>query len=348
MDAVTSPVATVATVDLTPFRLGGTEDRRAVAAQVDEACRTTGFLAVTGHGVPAGVVERMFAVTGAFFDLPLEEKLRHRVADPSANRGYTAEGTEALGYSLGRASPPDLFEAFNVGWEVAEDEVDDYVAAARATFLAPNRWPERPAGFRAAWLDYWHAVDALGDTLLAACAVALGLPDGWFVPLFDRDIAVMRAVNYERRDPATTFAPGQMRMGPHSDYGSLTILAADPVPGLQILADDGTWLDVVPPAGGFLVNLGDLMAEWTNDRWRSTVHRVVPPAGDGPVRRRSVAWFQQPNYDAVIEVLPTCTSADDPPRYPPVTSGEHLLGKLLGPKRLRPSQVAPAFRRRLG
>jgi isopenicillin N synthase-like dioxygenase len=338
----------VTAVDLEPFRLGTDADRAAVGERIDAACRSTGFLAVTGHGVPDDLVDRMFAVTTAFFDRPREEKLRYRLADKSANRGYFAEGTEALSYSLGRESPPDLFEAFNVGWDIPDDEVDAYVGAVRSTFFAPNPWPEAPAAFRPTWLEYFAAMDALGRTLMSAFAVALGLPADHFAPTLGRNISVMRAVNYERRDPAAPILDGQMRMGPHSDYGSLTILAADRVPGLQILTADG-WADAMPPPGGFLVNLGDLLAEWTNDRWQSTVHRVVPPPPglDGPARRRSIAWFQQPDHDAVIEVLPTCTSPDNPPRYPPISAGAHLMAKLMGPKELRPSTVDPQFQRPL-
>jgi len=137
-----------------------------------------------------------------------------------------------------------------------------------------------------------------------------------------------------------------MRMGAHTDYGSITILLADRVPGLQ-LRRGGEWHDVLPPADGFLVNIGDLLAEWTNDRWHSTLHRVVPPPGvadgvdDEPVRRRSIAWFQQPNWDAVIECLPACHDESNPPRYRPVTSGEHLMAKLMGPRLLRPSVATP-------
>jgi isopenicillin N synthase-like dioxygenase len=325
----------VTAVDLTPYRLGTGADRADVARLVDAANRGTGFLAVTGHGVDPGLVARMRAVTAEFFALPEPEKLRYVVEDKAANRGYIALGSEALAYSLGQATPPDLVEGFNIGWETQ----------GPAPFFAPNVWPARPAALREVWLDWWHMLDRLGHLVMEVFAVALGLAPDHFEPFLDRNISVLRANHYERRSPEPP-APGQLRLGAHSDYGSCTILLADPEPGLQLLVE-GEWHDVMPPEDGFLVNIGDLLAEWTNDRWHSTVHRVVAPGREvrGPARRDSLAFFQQPNADAVIDVLPTCTSAGDPPRYRPVTSGEHLLAKLLGPKHLRRSEVGAEYQR---
>jgi isopenicillin N synthase-like dioxygenase len=128
-------------------------------------------------------------------------------------------------------------------------------------------------------------------------------------------------------------------MGAHTDYGIVTVLYADAVPGLQIVGPDGRWHDVVPVEGALLVNLGDLTAQWTNDRWRSTLHRVVPPPADGSghTRRRSLAFFLDGNYDAVVECVPTCATPDRPARYPAVVAGEHLVAKLLGPRTLERS-----------
>ena len=130
-------------------------------------------------------------------------------------------------------------------------------------------------------------------------------------------------------------------MGAHTDYGIITILYADPVPGLEIVAPDGTWRSVLPEPGALLVNLGDLLGEWTNDRWRSTLHRVVPPPRSvlGPAKRRSVAFFFDGNHDALVECLPTCVSAENPAKYPPVLAGDHLMAKLLGPRTLSTSEV---------
>lgn len=335
----------VTPIDLTPFRLGDERDRRDVAARFDAAGRDSGFFAVSGHGIDPALLASMLDVTSALFDLPVEEKLRYVVEDREANRGYAAEGSEALAYSLGETDlVPDLFEAFNIGRELTGAQLaDPYFSTFRDRYFAQNVWPGRPAGFRDTWLAYWDAVEALALQIMSAAALALDLPADHFAPSLDRSISVMRANNYQRRAGAAPPVDGQMRMGAHTDYGSITVLLADRVPGLQLRDDDGTWFDVLPPEDGFLVNIGDLLAEWTNDRWRSTMHRVVPPpASDhGPFRRRSIAWFQQPNWDAVIECLPHCHDAEHPARHRAVTSGDHLMAKLMGPRLLRPSEEAP-------
>lgn len=334
-------------IDLHPFREGSAADRRRVAEEFDEAGRQSGFFAVTGHGIARDLIDEMLAVTTAFFELPVEQKMAYHLDDKAKNRGYAPEGSEALAYSLGeRDLPNDLFEAYNIGRELASaDRVDPYFSGDGARYFAENVWPEAPAGMRDTWLAYWDAAERLAGEIMDVAALALGLSDGWFRPFLDRTPSVMRANNYQRRAGAPRLVDGQMRMGAHTDYGSVTVLLADRVSGLQIRDDHDAWIDVLPPDDGFLVNIGDLLAEWTNDRWRSTLHRVVPPPSDGvsPARRRSIAWFQQPNWDAMIRCLPTCCDADHPPRYGEVTSGQHLMAKLMGPRLLRPSEQSAAY-----
>ncbi|HSP28900.1 MAG TPA: 2OG-Fe(II) oxygenase family protein [Ilumatobacteraceae bacterium] len=327
-------------IDLRPFREGSDVERRRLAEQFDRAARTSGFLSISGHGVDPELAAEMLDVTAAFFDLDPADKMTYFVEDRAANRGYAPEGSEALAYSLGEQDlPTDLFEAFNCGLELSDAQLaDPYYAARRDTLFAPNVWPS-PL-FRATWLGYLAAVDRVANDVMSVAALALGMPADHFEPYLDKGPTVMRANNYQRRSHADEPKPDQMRMGAHTDYGSITVLLADPVPGLQICDDAGRWHDVVPSGDSFIVNVGDLLAEWSNDRWRSTLHRVVPPnpGSAGPVRRRSVAWFQQPNWDAVIECLPTCCDDSNPPRYAPVTSGDHLMAKLMGPRLLEPSK----------
>jgi len=326
-------------VDLEPFRLGDGADRAAVAVEIDRACRDSGFLLVSGHGVPQATCDAVLDAFGAFFDLPLAEKRRYVVADESANRGYSELGKEALGYSRGAETPPDLFEAFNVGRDDATGpRYDDY-----RTYYAPNTWPDAPAGLHEAWAAYERAIRPVADSLLRAMALALELPESWFTERLERAILTTRAINYERRAGAPDPLPDQVRMGAHTDYGVLTILLADDVPGLQVFRDD-SWYDVTAPRGTFVCNLGDMLERWTNNRWTSTLHRVLPPpAGtDGPVRRRSLARFLDCPPDLVVECIPTCTGPGNPARYDAVSAGVWLREKILSGRARRQPDLGEA------
>jgi len=328
-------------IDLTAWADGGEAGRRQVAADVDAACRAIGFLQVTGHGIDPAVIDAMARATGAFFELPLEEKLRWQSPRAEVNRGYAARGQEGLAYSLGIEQPPDLFEAFNIGPD-DPDLGDPAVAVERHRFFAANIWPDQPAGLRDALVAYFAEARRVAHLLTDVFALALGLPDSWFRAFTTHSTDTMRVIHYRTApgDPAPL--EHQVGMGAHTDYGICTVLYADAVEGLQILAADGAWHDVIPAPGALLVNLGDLTAEWTNDRWRSTIPRVLPPARrpDRVATRRSVAFFHDGNHDARIECLPTCCGPDNPPRYAPVLAGEHLLGKLLGPRTFTASDAA--------
>jgi len=319
--------ALVPVVDLSGWSDGETSRAR-IAAEVDDACRRVGFLQVVGHGVDAGTIGSMLEAFEAIFALPSDEKLAMR-APPHINRGYAPLGSESLSYSLGVDTPPDLFEAFNIGPDDVPADEPVYTAEIEGVF-APNIWPEGLADVRRDLVAYFASVSALARRLISVFAVALDLPDDHFVPMCDHATEMLRLNNYVRATGGSDPLPGQQRMGAHTDYGIVTVLYGDRVPGLEIVGPDGKWCGVVPEEGAFLVNLGDLLARWTNDRWRSTVHRVVPPPrGPGPSRRRSAAFFHDGNYDALVECLPTCLAEGEAPRYPPVLAGEHLRAKLL-------------------
>jgi len=334
---VTTPAFEVPIVDLEPWWEGDSADRDHVARSFDATATEVGFAQIVGHRVPEHVIASMVAAGDRFFDLPLADKLATRPGDLTINRGYAASETESLSYSIGETAPPDLFEAFNMG----EDDVDTddpFFAAERHRMFAPNIWPDGVPELRPALVAYFSAARRVALALTDVFALALGLGDGWFHPFVDRSTTTMRTINYERRSGDRDPAPGQLRMGAHTDYGIVTVLWSDGAPGLEVFLD-GAWRPVAPVPGALLVNLGDLTAEWTNDRWRSTLHRVVAPPGHGPARRRSTAFFFDGNWDARIECLPSCTDADHPPKYPPVTAGEHLMAKLMGPRRLEVSDA---------
>ncbi|WP_028241120.1 isopenicillin N synthase family dioxygenase [Stutzerimonas azotifigens] len=311
----------VPVIDIAPFRLGGEGDKRAVARAVDQACRDIGFLVIRGHGVAPELIARTREVSRAFFDLPLAEKAR--VARPSIDvtRGYTGVDEESLARSRDpNAYGSDLNESFMIG-PVDPPPADYAHAPAAGKHFAPNIWPERPAELREVWTGYYRAMGSLAELLMRIFAMALELPERYFDDKVDRHISRLRVRNYPAQ--ATPPKPGQIRAGAHSDYGSLTILAAEDKPGgLQVCNAAGEWVDVPILPDCFIINIGDLLARWTNDTWVSTLHRVVnPPLNAGEdSRRQSLVFFHNPNYDAVIDNLIPGTLA----KYPPTTSGEHL------------------------
>jgi isopenicillin N synthase-like dioxygenase len=325
-------------IDIEPYRAGDPAGIRQVAEAVAAACQRIGFLVIAGHGIPDALVRRVFEVSLAFFDRPLPEKLALRSDDPGIPRGYSALASKSLGRTYGLDAPPDLREQFFVG------PLDDWATHFRSfpgatKVYAPNVWPASPAEFREVFTAYYRVQERLARDLMRIFALALGLPEAWFDRAIDRHFSTCPTNLYP--EPAGDPLLGQLRAGPHTDFGSLTILAVNDAPGgLQVLMPDGEWHDVRPAAGQLVVNLGDMMARWTNDRWKSTVHRVVnPPREQGTgSRRQTVGFFLHPNYDAEVACLPTCAEADRPPRYAPILAGEHMLAKL----QRREASPAPA------
>lgn len=330
--------ADIPVIDIAPWRSGDAAEMDTVAAAIDDACRRTGFLHLAGHSIPAATVDGLLGAMDSFFDLPVEQKRAVRSPSPEINRGYAPSGAEGLGYSLGTEASTDLFEAYNVGPHDADPTIPAVADEIGGVFAA-NLWPtadEHPApdDFQGAVTTYFEAVRRQAHELTDILARALGLLPHHFQPFTTHSTDILRLVNYQiaPTDPA---ADERLGMGAHTDYGICTLLLADAVPGLEVLLPDRGWAPVEPKPGHLLVNLGDLLAQWTNDRWRSTLHRVQPPAPGR--RRRSAAFFHDGNHDALIECLPTCMSADEPPKYPPVVAGDHVRAKLLGPRTLRAS-----------
>ena len=306
-------------LDLARFEAASGSDRRAIGAEIDAICRATGFLNLIGHGVPQATLAALWGEAEAFFALPMARKLAAQAPAPGYPYGYLPPLAEALARSKGVDSPPDLKESFNGGPEAAPAGLDD--PEALAFCYAPTIWPDAPAGFRVAWRDYYIAMERLAARVMRVFATALDLPEDFFAPYIDSAVSALRALNYPalERPPA----PGQIRAGAHTDYGSLTILKPQAGSrGLEIFSPEGRWVEIPPTPGAFVVNIGDLMARWTNDRWVSTLHRVVVPQDGGAERRQSFAFFHQPNWDAVIAPLPGQT-----PKYAAVRSGPYLMSK---------------------
>ena len=305
-------------VDLAPW-YAGRDGRSVVADRVRRACETIGFFAIRGHRVAPATIEAMRSTSRAFFDLPLQQKLRVARPRPEQNRAYHAEGTETLARLAGNESPPDYKEVFAIGPpDVPAGDPWYHGSPGAYPNYAANLWPDEPAGFVAAWRAYWSAMEELQDTICRIFAHALDLPDDWFVRHLDRHCSMLRALNYPQQNERPR--PGQLRAGEHADLGMLTILkneAADG--GLEVRDLDGRWHEAPVVEDGFIVNIGDLLMRWTNDRFKSTLHRVANPLHGNGARRLSIAYFVAPNYDSLVECLPTCRGPGNPAKYPPVT-----------------------------
>lgn len=274
----------------------------ALARQVDAALRDSGFLAIVGHGVPDALRQAAFDASRRFFALPQAAKERWHVDRWPLPRGFDPIGWQALDPDR----PPDLKESFYLGVEA----------------IGPNQWPDEALvpGFRVALQAWSDAMQALARRMMELFREALGLPPGHFDASMRGPTCTTRLLHYPPQPVRAQ--PGQIGCGAHTDWGALTLLAQDDAGGLQVQRTDGSWLDVQPLPDALVVNTGDMMQRWTNDRWRSTVHRVVNRRAGRD--RWSIAYFFDLDADAVIEPLPTCVSAERPPRYGPLSAGEHL------------------------
>jgi isopenicillin N synthase-like dioxygenase len=276
------------------------------AAEIGRACEEIGFVSVVGHGVDPELLERMEELSRAFFDRPAAEKRAVAGGTTPGLPVYRPLRTESLGAAAGTAAPPDLKESLDWGPAVPG-----------------SGWPARPVDLRETWEAYFASMSALGGRLRRLFALALGLDEDWFEEAFQGHSSSLRAINYPELVAAAE--PGQLRAGEHTDYGCMTILRSEDAPGrLQVRARSGGWSDVEAAPDSFVVNLGDMMARWTNDRWVATLHRVAnPPPGPGS-RRQTLVFFHDPRADAVIESI---AGRGEEPRYEPVTAGEHVRAK---------------------
>ena len=325
-------------IDLSLWYAG--DGRRAVADAIRAACESIGFFAIRGHRVPESGIAAMKSTSRAFFELPTAEKARVARPKPEQNRAWHAEGTETLARLAGNESPPDYKEVFAIGPVDVPDDPFFHTAPGAYPNYAPNLWPAQPAEFETAWRAYWHEMEELQETLCRIFATALDLPEDYFLRFVDRHCSMLRALYYPAQQ--TPPLPGQLRAGAHTDLGMLTILKNEAAAGgLEVRDLAGNWHAAPVVEDGFIVNIGDLLMRWTNDRFVSTLHRVVnPPTTVAPSSRLSIAYFVAPNYDALIECVPTCAGLDRPAKYPPVTVAGYRNARFA--RTAAPSPIAAA------
>ena len=282
--------------NLQEFEQSSGSKRKLKVQELDLICQSSGFLLLSGHGISASIINGQWDSVASFF--ASDEEAKQKVAVPYSGYpyGWIGPNQEALAASKGKRTPPDLKESFNGGpLDVPLGILDQ---RAYKFCYQPTLWPEI-AGFQKSWRAYYTEMEQLSERLMAAFAEALDLDNTFFKPYITQPISALRALFY----PATIDAAeiGQQRAGAHTDYGSLTILLPQPgTTGLQIF-NRNKWVTVPTVDDCFIINIGDLMALWTSNRWVSTLHRVV--AEPNQPARQSLAYFHQPNWDAVIKPI---------------------------------------------
>ncbi|KAN0105577.1 hypothetical protein V8E52_010871 [Russula decolorans] len=303
---------------------GANSDDRAVmrdiASQIRDASINVGFFYITGHGIPHLVISGAFTEAKKFFALAESAKLELDIHKSKNFKGYTA----LLGENTNPENRGDLHEGFDLGWEdpssgTARSSEDD------GSMAGENVWPDEvllPA-FRRAVLEYYHAVVRLGQYLFPLFALALDLPEDFFADKITKPAAIMRLLYYP---PQTGIIDDRaIGIGSHTEYCFTILWQQDDVNALQVLNTAGKWINAVPIPGSLVVNLGDQFARWTNDVFRSTVHRAV---NRSDVARYSIPLFFGTDYNVLLQALPSCVSDDFPAKYEVVSAGDYVKSRL--------------------
>ncbi len=287
-----------------------------VALEVKDACENVGFFYALNHGVPQELIDRGFAASRRFHALPLEEKLNLCLNEN--NIGYLPMNASVQGAStVHKATRPNQNESFFISHDRGPDHPDVLIGKA---LRGRNQWPPGVPGLRADMVAYMQALGAMCDRMLPAFAAALDLPPDFFAPYFTNEAHVTcRFLHYPPQDADEENLFGQ---APHTDNSFMTALARTDVPGLAVRLPSGEWFPPPIIPGTFLINLGNIMRRWSNNRFLSTPHGVLNKSGTD---RYSIAYFHSPNPNSLIECLPSCVDAEHPPAYEPAVYRDLVL-----------------------
>jgi isopenicillin N synthase-like dioxygenase len=302
-------------LDVSRYFAGDADELPRLGRELRHAFENVGFYTLRGHGVPRALIDAAFAECERFHAQPLEKKLALKINEHTI--GYMPMGGSiARSSRVNNNTKPSANEAFFVRRERTPDD-PDVIAGKR--FRGLNQWPSDLPGFRETALAYMSAMESVGKRLVRVYAVALDLPAEYFDPMFAKPNMIQRFTHYPARP---SYEENEFSIAPHTDSGFMTLLAPSAVPGLSIRLPDGTWLDVQTDPDAFIVNGGDILRRWTNDRFLSTPHRAINSSGRA---RYAIPFFFDTHPDTVISCLPTCQSLENPPKYPPTTYDEYAL-----------------------
>ena len=296
-------------LDLTGYLAGEPGARVRLGHELREALEEIGFFYVINHGVPKALIDRTFAETARFHALPLERKTAIAINDDHVGfMGFGGEASRTSEHHTGTIKP-DVAEAFFMLRDRAPGPLE-----------IKNQWPDNLPGFRDTLVEYFEETETLFRRILPIFATSLDLHPSFFYPAFGAHeaLSMLRVSHFRANDQLET---NQYHLAPHTDSTFVTVLPTTEVPGLELLGPSGEWFQAPPIPESLLFNSGDLMKRWTNGRFMSTPHRVINRSGR---ERYSIPLFIHPNPEFIVECLPTCTDAQNPPKEPPISSGDYL------------------------
>ena len=284
-----------------------------IAKAIDTVCRESGFFYIQGHPISRERLQEMHDLSRAFFALPEAEKIKIDIALSANHRGYGKMKAE----QLDPERPGDIKETFDMGLNLPPDHP---LIGANRPLYGPNQYPQRPVGFQQKMERHYRDMLELGKTVLSALALALEIDKDFFANKFEHPLSVLRFIHY----PEVAMDNGEKHHGAdaHTDYGCITILWQDETGGLQVQDTNGEWIDAPPIENAFVINIGNMMARWSNDRYKSTAHRVFSPCGQ---ERYSMPFFVEPDFDTRISCLENCCAPGEAPRYEPISAGDWMI-----------------------
>lgn len=308
----------IPTLDLAQFTAGTSDARNHFVAQLGHAYQEIGFVALKHHGLSPALEQELYRAVETFFALPEATKLRYEVPGIAGQRGYTGKGKEhAKGRSVG-----DLKEFYHVG------QPEPPRSAVPGTYPA-NVFPTEVPGFEAATLAAYRQLEATGQAVLRALALYLGLDEGYFEPRVRGGNSILRPIHYFPIEDPDSVPPDAVRAAEHEDINLITLLMGASADGLQVLRRDGQWIPITALPDCIVVNVGDMLQRLTNNRLKSTTHRVVnPPRERMGTSRYSIPFFLHPVADMDLTCLPECIPAGQAPAYTPITAGAYLHERL--------------------
>jgi len=313
MPRAAAPAGRIPLLDIGPYLAGEAGARASLAHAIERTCRDTGFLVIANHGIDPGLIDNTFAAAAAFFDRDLAFKLALKVGD--LNIGYLPHGAQIVRTSKVHVNTrPNFSESFYI---VNDLSPDDPRIVSGDPLYGLNKWPGDMADFKAATLAYTSAMRPLARQMVSVIGTSLGLEDDYFAERFKEPTTTLRLIRYPSHDGAED---NQFGFAPHIDTNFLTLLARSALPGLEVRTAEGEWIRPPHVPNTFVVNTGEMLGRYSNDRYTATPHRVI---NDNNAPRHAIPFFYGPGLDAIVAPVPTCVGAGNPAKYEPLLYADH-------------------------